>query len=350
MTSKTIRILYVGGTIGMEQTSRGYAPDTGLVGRIAAWTASDPLLASHHIHVEVCEPLLDSANAVPMDWSTLASRLWAQRDSADGFVVLHGTDTMAYTASALSFLLLGFGKPVVMTGSQVPASTPQSDAQDNVMGAITCALEPRIAEVAVYFGKRLLRGNRVRKRSAEALNSFESPRWPMLGEMGEQLVVHEENLLSHNEPAGARLSKADGPATTRSFSALSIGLLKLFPGISGALVAAAARIHHHGLVLELYGAGAGPAKDPAIIIALQEAAGQGIPVVGVSQCFDGKVDLAIYEAGQALARCGVIDGRDLSAEAALAKLYYLHGIEVPADAFAQAMCTPVAGEMSARLT
>lgn len=348
MTPKTIRILYVGGTIGMEQTPSGYAPATSLVDRIATWTTIHPQLAPHDIQVEVCEPLLDSANAVPMDWSRLASRLWAQRDSADGFVVLHGTDTMAYTASALSFLLQGFGKPVVVTGSQLPASMPQSDAEGNTLGAITCALEPRIKEVTIFFGKRLLRGNRARKRCSEAFDSFGSPHWPALAEMREQLVVNDAGLLKGDKtPVEATLkAKVQTPAT-RSFDTISVGLLKLFPGISGDLIAAAARIHPDGLVLELYGAGAGPADHPDITTVLREAVARGTPIVGVSQSYSGKVDLAIYEAGQALAACGVIDGGDLSAEAGLAKIYYLHSIGTAPAKFAEAMRNPIAGELSA---
>jgi L-asparaginase len=346
MTPKTIRILYVGGTIGMEQTPTGYAPATSLVNRIATWTTSHPQLAPHHIQVEVCEPLLDSANAVPMDWSRLASRLWGQRDSADGFVVLHGTDTMAYTASALSFLLQGFGKPVIVTGSQLPASMPHSDAQGNALGAIACALEPRIKEVAIYFGKRLLRGNRARKRCSEAFDSFGSPHWPALAEMREQLVVNEESFLGNGMPAEATLTAKQGTTAARSFDTLSAGLLKLFPGISGDLIAAAARIHPDGLVLELYGAGAGPAAHPTIMTALRDAVARGTPIVGVSQSYSGKVDLAIYEAGQALAACGVIDGGDLSAEAALVKIYYLHSVGTAPIEFARAMRNPIAGELS----
>lgn len=339
MSAKTIRILYVGGTIGMEQGASGYAPGTALVERIRAWTANHAQLAPNRFDVEVCEPLIDSANAVPSDWSRLASQLWAQRESADGFVVLHGTDTLAYTASALSFLLQGFGKPVVVTGSQLPASVPESDAQDNALGAIACALEPGIREVAVYFGKRLLRGNRVRKRSSEAFDSFESPHWPVLAEMGAQLIVNKESLFDGSAQARA-------PATMKTFDQISIGLLKLYPGISAGLIAAATRIHPDGLVLELYGAGAGPAANPAITAALREAVAHGTPIVGVSQCFDGKVDLAIYEAGQALAACGVIDGGDLTAEAALAKLYYLRSVGTRSGEIAQAMRKPIAGEVT----
>lgn len=339
MTAKTICILYVGGTIGMEQGASGYTPCIGLVDRITAWTANHPQFASHHYRVEVCEPLMDSANAVPMDWSRLASLLWARRENADGFVVLHGTDTLAYTASALSFLLQGFGKPVVVTGSQLPASVPGSDAQGNALGAIACALEPGIRDVAVYFGRRLLRGNRVRKRSSEAFDSFESPHWPVLAEMGAQLVVNKESLLDGSVQARAS-------AILKTFDQISIGLLKLYPGINAGLIAAVTRIHPDGLVLELYGAGAGPAANPAITASLRDAIAQGTPIVGVSQCFDGKVDLTIYEAGQALAACGVIDGGDLTPEAALAKLYYLRSVGTPPGEIAKAMRKPIAGEVT----
>jgi L-asparaginase len=339
MSAQSIRLLYVGGTIGMEEGASGYAPGKQLPDRALSWLGQHPRLSGHHYQVEVREPLIDSANATPADWLALARALWQQRESADGFVILHGTDTLAYTASALSFLMRGFGKPVVITGSQRASSAAHSDARANVIGSTLCALEAGIDEVTVYFGGSLMRGNRVRKLSSEAFDSFRSPHWPVLATVD----AHSEQLRVGT--AGAGVPASDQPSPLPSFDDISVGLLKLYPGISGAMIQAAAQAHPQGLVLELYGAGAGPAANRSVVDALRAVSARGTPLVGVSQCFDGEVNLNIYEAGRAMADCGVIDGADLTAEAALTKLFYLAGHGVAFADMAHAMRSPIAGEV-----
>lgn len=341
MSCQRILVLYAGGTIGMEAGGAGYAPGRGLMQQAQAWLAQHPRLRGHDYTFETREPLIDSANAVPADWLGLASTLWQRRQDADGFVVLHGTDTLAYTASALSYLTQGFGKPIVITGAQRPASTPDSDARANLGGAVLAALASRLCEVTVFFGGALMRGNRVRKYSAEALDAFRSPHWPLLGSMqGQELVLDSAAL-----PGGPVQVAAAAPALP-GFAGLSVGLVTLYPGISAAMIAAAGKVCPSGLVLSMYGAGAGPAADRSIIEALGALTAQGIPLLGVSQCFDGRIDLRYYEAGRLFADCGVIDGADLSPEAGLTKLYFLASQGTAIADMARALRTPIAGEMS----
>lgn len=340
MSGKSLRLFYVGGTIGMEDGASGYAPGMRLPAMVMDWLGRHPRLSGHRHEVEIRTPLIDSANATPADWLALARALWAQQQSADGFVVLHGTDTLAYTASALSFLMLGFGKPIVLTGAQRAASAPDSDARSNVIGASLCALEAPTREVMVFFGGQLMRGNRVRKLSSEALDSFRSPHWPVLARLD---AATEELLVDAS--AGQSLAMGE-QRPLPDLQSVSVGLLKLYPGIQGAMLQAAAQAHPQGLVLELYGAGAGPSADRSVAEALRSVVAGGTPLVGVSQCFDGKLDLSVYEAGRALADCGVIDGADLTAEAALTKLVYLAAQGTGQAGTGRAMRNPLAGEVS----
>jgi L-asparaginase len=277
---KTILMLYAGGTIGMVEGRSGLVPSRRFGGQIEEWLERRRELRGHRYLIEVAEPLIDSANAEPATWHGIARMIWARRNQIDGAVVLHGTDTLAYTASALSFLLVDFGKPIVLTGAQVPFSFPRSDGEANVRGALAFALTARVREVCVYFDGMLLRGNRTRKWSTQAGEGFFSPHWPELGRLGTRPRVNGAALL-HIAPAAR-------PRRPAKVGVASVGLLKLYPGISDRLLSAAADAHPGGLVLELYGAGTGPAKSKAIRDALRAITSRGTPVVGVSQCIRGR--------------------------------------------------------------
>ncbi|MDB6082201.1 MAG: L-asparaginase, type [Gammaproteobacteria bacterium] len=336
MRGRAIFILYAGGTIGMRQGARGWAPDAAFPERVMEMLESDVAGAEYRCHVEPCAPLIDSAEATPDHWYHLARQLWAAHARYDGFVVLHGTDTLAYTASALSFLLLGFGKPVIVTGAQIPAVVPGSDGQANLVGAVQCAALSEVREVCVFFGDLLMRGNRTRKWSSDDRQGFSSPHWPVLARLDHGLQIAPDALLQ-NQPAAVGLPCPFGSA---------VGLLKFYPGMAAALIEAIGRLHPAGLVLEMYGAGTGPASDGTIMRAVATLVEKGIPMVGVSQCFHGGVRPEIYEAGRAFADAGVIDGRDLTAEAAVAKLAYLRSAGTPAASISTEMSRSLAGEVT----
>jgi len=259
-------------------------------------------------------PLLDSSNMTPAEWVKIARDVEANYDRYDGFIVLHGTDTMAYTASALPFLLGGLRKPVIITGSQIPLCEIRNDARENLITSLMLAANYAIPEVCLYFGGKLLRGCRAVKVSASGFAAFDSPNFPPLGTVGIDIDIDWELV---------RKPKRTKKLSVQELGAPVVSALRLFPGISPELVLNVLRPPLQGLVLEAYGVGNGPDQDGAFIDALREATKRGVVIVDCTQCLEGKVDLAEYAAGSALARAGVISGSDMSAEAALAKLYYL---------------------------
>ena len=321
----------------MVSGPNGFSPSVALVQQIDSWISRREQLGTHEIRVECIEPLIDSAAASPTAWFNLAERLWRTKDLVDGVVILHGTDTLAYTSSALSFLMAGFDRPIVLTGAQIPFSQPGSDGEANTMGAIACALDPRIREVCVFFGGRLMRGNRVRKWSTDSADGFLSPHWPVLATFNGRLNVEPTALLD----GGA--SRARQPHIGPD---ISVGLVKMYPGMSAELLAAAAAAHPDGLVLELYGRGTADFSKPALRAALEHITSDGTPVVGVSQCFSGTVDFDFYDASRVLAEQGVISGRDLTSEAALTKLAYLRSVGTSRDRISADLRRPIAGEVS----
>jgi len=321
----------------MVSGPHGFGPSATLVQQIDSWISRREQLGTHKIRVECIEPLIDSAAASPKAWFNLAERLWSTQDLVDGVVILHGTDTLAYTSSALSFLMTGFNRPIVLTGAQIPFSQPGSDSEANTMGAIACALDPRIREVCVFFGSRLMRGNRVRKWSTDAADGFLSPHWPVLATFNGRLNVDEAALLD-----GAA-SRAPQPQAGPD---ISVGLVKMYPGLSAELLTAAAMAHPDGLVLELYGRGTADCSRPALGAALERITSDGTPLVGVSQCFRGEVDFDFYDASRTLAERGIICGRDLTSEAALTKLAYLRSVGTSRDRISADLRRPIAGEVS----
>jgi L-asparaginase len=338
MSSKSILVLHAGGTIGMVAGTSGLVPGRRFIAQIEDWIGRQRDLHHHDYRIETLDPLIDSADAEPATWLALARRIWTMRDLIDAVVVLHGTDTMAYTASAASFFLIGLGKPVILTGAQLPFSVPDSDGEMNVLGALACAAEGSIREVCIFFDHKLMRGNRTRKWSTDKGDAFLSPHWPELARVEHGLHVAHEALLP---------PVAGSPSPPRSSGAhTAVGLVKLYPGMSDYVVSAAADAHPGGLVLELYGSGTGPAANKLMRRTLQGIAARGTPLIGVSQCFHGRMTPAIYASGRALAECGIANGYDLTPEAALTKLTYLQERDTSPDLVAAEMARALAGEIT----
>ncbi len=264
--------------------------------------------------VETERPI-DSANVTPAFWYDLAARIRALEAHYDGFVVIHGTDTLAYSASALSFLLAGMAKPVVLTGSQIPLVEIRSDAHANLESSLVVAARAVTTEVAVVFGRRLLRGNRTIKTDSTALDAFNSPNFPPLADLGTDICFRDGG-----EPLPGVPPSWAGPLAYRSSSLV---VLPLFPGIGADMVKAALGAGARGLILECYGRGTAPDRNEPFIRALREAIDGGAVIVAVSQCLEGNVALATYAAGSALAECGVVSGFDLTREAAFTKMHTL---------------------------
>ena len=337
--SKRLYIAYTGGTIGMQRTPDGYAPAPGfLEAQMAAMPElADPRMPAYDIHEY--DPLLDSSNMRPADWVRIGEDICAHYDDYDGFIVLHGTDTMAYTASALPFFLQGLRKPVIVTGSQIPLCEIRNDAWANLITSMLIAGEYPVPEVCLYFGSKLLRGCRAVKVDAEGLDAFDSPNYPPLGVVGVNVEIDRSHLIP--APPASRLTLAAPVAEA------TVGAFRLFPGLSPDLLRNVLKPPLQGVVLEAYGVGNGPDQDIALLEVLREATGRGVVIVAITQCLRGAVHLGEYAAGSALARAGVISGHDMTAEAALGKLFYLFSAGYAPEAVEREMGRNLCGELSA---
>jgi L-asparaginase len=334
---KRVYIAYTGGTIGMNRSRNGYVPEPGSLQRMMR---SMPELQDHALPlyaIHEYDPLLDSSNMTPREWVKIAHDIAANYDAYDGFLVLHGTDTMAYTASALPFMLHGLSKPVIVTGSQIPLCEIRNDARENLITSLLIAANYDVPEVCLYFGGKLLRGCRSTKVSADGFAAFDSPNFPPLGEVGIDIEIQHDFV---------RKPKANAKLEVHEFRSPVVSALRLFPGISPELVRNVLRPPLQGLVLEAYGVGNGPDQDSGFLEAIAEATARGVLIVDTTQCLEGTVNLHEYAAGTALARAGVVSGFDMTVEAALAKLHYVLSRWSPAQAKKQ-MEKNLRGELSA---
>jgi L-asparaginase len=312
-------LIHVGGTIGMAAGSRGFMPQPGfLLEQLDRMPEiQHPEMPSYELMESL--PLLDSSNMTPSDWLPIAQTIQSNYAEFDGFVVLHGTDTMAYTASALPLMLRGLRKPVILTGSQIPLCQIRNDARENLITAMMIAGYYRVPEVCLYFAGRLLRGCRSTKVSAHRFEAFDSPNYPWLGVAGTSIEINEAALLP--------ITWDEQPLKVQRLTPPNIGTLRLFPGITAAVVEHFLDQPLEGLVLEAYGSGNLPSNNRPLLELLDRACQRGVVIVAVTQCGHGKVCFGDYETGRAMADAGVISGRDMTVEAALTKLFYLHSLQ-----------------------
>ncbi len=310
---KRILIIYTGGTIGMMKTRLGYAPQKEAFHRLL--DAIPELKAEGMPEWEITDmdPLLDSSNITVREWNLIGAMIAADYDRFDGFVVLHGTDTMAYTASALSFTLRNNRKPVILTGSQIPLCEIRTDARDNLITAMLVAADDRVHEVCLYFGGKLLRGNRSVKYSADDLIAFESPNLPPLAEAGIEIRYNTSLLLP----------PCKGSFSLQPLRNVPIGVIKVFPGIQFELFDSIMTERLKGIVIETFGAGNIPGSAGALLPIIRKASENGTVIIVCSQCPHGTVALGAYETSAALKSAGAVSGYDITTEAAVAKLYYL---------------------------
>jgi len=341
MSQASVLLIYTGGTIGMWAD-----PRTGALRPMDLEHLEEQVPELERVGVKLSsvafDTPIDSSDMRPADWVRIARIIGNNYHKHDGFVVLHGSDTMAYTASALSFLLENLAKPVIITGSQLPIGTIRTDAKENLITAIEIAAakdeagRAMIPEVAVYFEYRLLRGNRTVKVHAERFEAFRSPNWPALAEAGVHLRYDHGAILQHPTK----------PLVVHEQLEAQVGVVRLFPGISGEWVRHA--LSTPGLraaILTSFGSGNGP-TDSGFIAALLEARERGIHLLNVTQCVGGRVEQGRYVTSRAFVEMGVIPCADMTVEAALAKAMFLLAADPPAGAFAQRMAAPIAGEMT----
>lgn len=333
---RRILLIYTGGTIGMLPGEHGYAPRPGVFGgtleRIGALRHS-ALPAWDFVELEA---ILDSSNIAVREWNRIGALIAGRYADYDGFVVMHGTDTMAYTASALSFMLENLSKPVILTGSQIPLCEPRSDGLDNLVTSLLIAADDRVHEVCLCFGGRLLRGNRATKVSADGLLAFDSPNYPPLAEAGIAIRYHDAALLP----------RTNGRLRLQTLESVPIGVLKVFPGIQFELFESIMTETLRGIVLETFGAGNIPESGGALPPLIRRAFRSGTVVVVCSQCPQGTVSLGAYESSSALKQAGAVSGHDLTTEAAVAKLYYLFSRGLAAETVKATMELDLRGELT----
>jgi len=284
------------------------------------------------------DPLLDSANMTVHEWNKIGSMIADNYDAYDGFVVLHGTDTMAYTASALSFMLENLHKPVVLTGAQIPLCEVRSDARDNLITAMLIAAQGIVREVCLYFGGSLLRGNRATKYSSDGLIAFISPNYPLLAEAGIDIKYNKAVLL-HPQAGSFRL---------REMEDIPIGVIKIFPGIQFGLFENIMTEKLRGIVIETFGAGNIPNSGDALLPIIRKAYANGTVLTVCSQCPQGAVALGAYETSNTLKQAGAVSGFDITTEAAVTKLYYLFSCGFDTDSVKHLMEASIRGELSDR--
>ncbi len=311
-------IIYTGGTFGMTHDKEGVLVPFDFVSIIEHL----PTVKSLGLAFSVFsfENPIDSSNIQPEHWKIIGQLIHDQYESHDGFVILHGTDTMAYTASALSFMLENLAKPVVLTGAQLPIIEPRSDARENLITALEIASAkeegmPVVPEVCIYFDYELLRGNRSKKVESMQFDAFDSGNHPALAKAGVK--------INYNYPAIRKQGKA--PLKLHTTFETGVAILKLFPGISKGVVESVLGIRGlKAVILETYGSGNAP-TTPWLISSLQEAVAHGILILNVSQCPGGTVMQGRYATSRELAAAGVVSGADMTTEAAVTKLMLLLG-------------------------
>lgn len=343
-----VLIIYTGGTIGMVSTSRGYTPKRGYLTKMVpeilridekndgrkktAWRTIPTFTVVEY------EPLLDSSNQTPANWNRIAKHIYDDYETADGFIVIHGTDTMTYTAAALSFALQNLSKPIVVTGAQIPLCELRTDAHSNLIGALQVASmrSESVNEVCIFFNGILMRGNRSMKSSSDSMEGFTSPSYPPLMELGINVVTHKDRYLI--PPSGPLRLNVLNTDPNR------VAVIKLWPGILGEDMAILLEPPVEAAIVMTFGIGNAP---EGILAAIENAIARGVVIFNVSQCPEGLVDDEAFGTGTTLKNAGVLSAKGMTLEACYSKLLFLIERGLPPDRLKAMMGVDYAGEITA---
>ena len=337
----SVLVVYTGGTFGMVYDAKNKQLVTFDFSQILDLM---PEMARLDIEITfVSLPVvIDSSNMNPVIWGQIAQIIYENYALYDGFVILHGTDTMAYTASALSYMLQNLGKSVILTGAQLPIGVARTDARENLMTSLELAATQRdgfcaVPEVAIYFNAQLLRGNRAKKKESSQLNAFRSENYPVLAEAGV--------TIEFNWPYIKRYISSSSFTINTSFDT-RVAILKIFPGINQTVVRALLNAPDlRGVILETFGAGNAP-TDPWFLEEIRLATERGMVLFNVSQCDGGRVSQGFYQTSRYLGEVGVVSGGDITVEAAITKLMFFLGQSLDNEVVKLKLSQPIAGEMS----
>lgn len=335
-----ILLLYTGGTIGMKPSADGYVPMIDFPSLLKDRMKAPVNLHKIKFDIISLNNLIDSANLVPANWTDLGEMLLKNWKCYDGFVILHGTDTMAYTSSALSFMFQGLDKPIIITGSQIPLSVSGNDALDNIERAMLLAAQNDLLEVCICFNGAILRGNRSSKYQTTELDAFVSPNYPSLGKVEKVITLQNKMLLRNKKPA----------FVIPSFKCNSVMVLQMYPGISTmSFDSVFSNNEFKAIIIQTYGMGNTPNTDSSLIQLLEKANQQGIIVLNITQCMIGSVSQGVYSTGETMNKLGVIAGRDMTVEAAFSKLHFLIACDLPLKDIKNELEKNICGELTERL-
>eukprot|EP01029_Cantina_marsupialis_P027593 TRINITY_DN773068_c0_g1_i1.p1 TRINITY_DN773068_c0_g1~~TRINITY_DN773068_c0_g1_i1.p1 ORF type:complete len:386 (-),score=131.76 TRINITY_DN773068_c0_g1_i1:119-1276(-) len=312
---KNVLVLYTGGTIGMKKTPSGYEPASGFLEKYLRSLPAVNNPSMPNFKIKEYNPLIDSSAMKPSNWLLMANDVAANYQNYDGFVVVHGTDTMAYTASALSFLLENLNKTVIVTGSQIPVSECYTDGTNNLIGSLLLAAHVRIPEVAIFFDNRLVRGTRSMKLSAWDIAAFGSPETDPLATIGVTVNVNTDLILP--------MPTKGLPVNVLSHVTDKVSVVYLVPGITGDDLLRMAGTDSKGVVFLAFGTGNGPTSDPNFLSALKTLQRRGVVMVDATQCVKGVVNLGEYAIASGFAEAGVVGAFDMTPMAAFTKLSWL---------------------------
>lgn len=338
----SVLIIYTGGTIGMKTNE-----ETGALAPFDFAQISEEVpelkKITANIDTVTFSPLLDSSDIAPENWIQMAEVIKKEYDKYDGFVILHGTDTMAYSASALSYMLENLSKPIIFTGSQIPIGVLRTDGKENLMTSVEIAAAKRdgkaiVPEVCIYFQNKLLRGNRTRKYSADYLAAFRSENYPCLADIG--IEIH------YNYPYIKEVKDSRLPLLINTKFSSDIVVVTIFPGITRNVLSSMLNIDGlKGVILRTYGAGNAPTKS-WFLEEIENCIKKGVVVMNVTQCNSGTVQMDVYDTGKQLSSIGVLSGADMTSEAAITKLMIALGKGLSQEELAVVMGKPISGEVT----